>query len=454
MKRRKSILAALLLCLCGATFAMWMMSTKPSSEVTIAVSACTAGRLDPCGSCSQSGGMPRRATAVTGLREKGPVVVLDAGGAVERTSPYDLLKLKYILLGERLLGTKAHNLGAAEVAFSAAELREVAKAAGATFVSANVHASPEVAKPSVLIDTAPGKVGVTGVVIGPGPYGEGLTASDPEQALLNVVPELRKRSGLVVILVHGEAERLDQLARKFPEADLVAGGVEGQPIAPHSAGKAVVISGGAKGKFLSRVSFRISRGGPSTWEGANLELGDGLADDASQVENLRAYRTSLAEQRFTPFDTALPIKVTADAVGGNRLAGAQKCAECHEAEFETWKDSSHARAFDSLRSRGSQNDPSCQVCHTTGYGWPDGFLGPARTPNRVAVGCESCHGPGARHAVRSKERRHDPPFAARNSCLDCHDRENSPSFDFGTYWPRIRHGSKPKRGGPTREDEG
>lgn len=433
---------------------MWMMTTRRSSEVTVAVSGGTAGWLEPCGSCSQSGGMPRRGTAIFGLREKGAVVVLDAGGAVARTSPYDLLKLKYILLGEKLLGTAAHNLGRAEVAFSAAELRQVAEDTGTVFVSANVHASPEVAKPSVVFDTIAGKVGVTGVAVRSGPRGEGLTASDPEQALLDVVPGLRERCDILVILVHGEAEQLDRLARQFPEADLVAGGTEGQPVPPRSAGKAVVISGGAKGKFLAQVSFQVSRGGPSSWQGANLELGEGLADDGPQVENLRAYRAALAERRFSPFDTALPIKVTADAMGGNRLAGTQKCAECHEPEFERWRDSPHARAFGSLRSRGAQDDPSCQFCHTTGYGWPDGFLSPGRTPDRLAVGCECCHGPGARHAEHSKDRRYDPPFAARNSCLDCHDRENSPSFDLGTYWPRIRHGEKANREEPARGDEG
>ena len=32
-------------------------------------------------------------------------------------------------------------------------------------------------------------------------------------------------------------------------------------------------------------------------------------------------------------------------------------------------------------------------------------------------------------------------FIARDQCLGCHDRENSPTFDYDTYWARINHGA-------------
>jgi hypothetical protein len=39
------------------------------------------------------------------------------------------------------------------------------------------------------------------------------------------------------------------------------------------------------------------------------------------------------------------------------------------------------------------------------------------------------------------------PFAARDQCITCHDRENSPLFGYDEYWSRIRHG-EPKGGLP------
>ena len=37
------------------------------------------------------------------------------------------------------------------------------------------------------------------------------------------------------------------------------------------------------------------------------------------------------------------------------------------------------------------------------------------------------------------------PFAARDQCRDCHDRENSPAFRYTAYWSRIRHGDAAAR---------
>ena len=28
---------------------------------------------------------------------------------------------------------------------------------------------------------------------------------------------------------------------------------------------------------------------------------------------------------------------------------------------------------------------------------------------------------------------------AVNNCLECHDLDNSPNFDFDTYWPQVEH---------------
>jgi hypothetical protein len=28
----------------------------------------------------------------------------------------------------------------------------------------------------------------------------------------------------------------------------------------------------------------------------------------------------------------------------------------------------------------------------------------------------------------------------RKLCVECHDKENSPRFDFDVYWSRIQHG--------------
>ena len=79
-----------------------------------------------------------------------------------------------------------------------------------------------------------------------------------------------------------------------------------------------------------------------------------------------------------------------------------------------------------------------------------------KTPHLENVGCEDCHGPGQRHVaaeqgsdaalqkkmqqamVITKAEAADPRTSKQN-CFSCHDGDNSPAFNFDTYWPLIKH---------------
>jgi hypothetical protein len=83
-------------------------------------------------------------------------------------------------------------------------------------------------------------------------------------------------------------------------------------------------------------------------------------------------------------------------------------------------------------------NPECVGCHVVGFKKKGGFLDRTTTSTLANVQCESCHGPGARHVKNS----HAPyGNAGKSSCMPCHTHENSPSFEFESYWARIRHGS-------------
>jgi hypothetical protein len=65
----------------------------------------------------------------------------------------------------------------------------------------------------------------------------------------------------------------------------------------------------------------------------------------------------------------------------------------------------------------------------------------------MGVGCESCHGPSLGHNAEPLV--HTAYFAqAKNQCTGCHDRENSPKFEYDKYWNQIVHGdTKSERDG-------
>jgi hypothetical protein len=115
--------------------------------------------------------------------------------------------------------------------------------------------------------------------------------------------------------------------------------------------------------------------------------------------------------------------------------GPETCKACHPAAYEAWRTGPHARAFDSLPER-SRKDKRCLSCHA-----------PLLEEGFVAVGCESCHGPGgaysAPYVMRDAELSRavglvDP---GERGCGACHN-ESTPSltkFDHARKLPLIEH---------------
>ena len=130
-----STLAAL-----GLAFGCERAESKQKAPATIVVSADTAGWITPCGCTSnQSGGMLRRASYLSALADKNPLVYLDAGGAILGNSPYAKLKFETILRGEMAMHLAAHNVGQSEAALGAAYLRDVSQRTNAPLISANLR---------------------------------------------------------------------------------------------------------------------------------------------------------------------------------------------------------------------------------------------------------------------------------------------------------------------------
>ncbi|WP_428261223.1 multiheme c-type cytochrome [Haliangium sp.] len=121
--------------------------------------------------------------------------------------------------------------------------------------------------------------------------------------------------------------------------------------------------------------------------------------------------------------------------------GPAACGSCHQAAYQAWRQSAHARAGERL---GESPTGRCLACHTSGEA-------PAGRPFFGAVTCEACHGPGAGYAVDDIMR--DPTLAralglrdlstveARDAlCRGCHRAELSLApFDPARAYQRIEH---------------
>ncbi|MBI3861156.1 MAG: cytochrome c family protein [Planctomycetia bacterium] len=155
------------------------------------------------------------------------------------------------------------------------------------------------------------------------------------------------------------------------------------------------------------------------------------------MTNLTRFREELGKIDFpadqTGFSPPLPAKLPADF----HVAGTTACQVCHGEDCSSWSGSRHGHAWKTLLDKGSHVDPYCQHCHTTGYGLPGGFASLRTGSERVNVGCETCHGPSHAHARKPSIK---TLYDARDRCVQCHDHENSPQFDYESFWSLIAHG--------------
>ena len=428
-------------------------NASDSVPTTLIVSGDTAGWIVPCGCTSkQFGGLPRRATCAKHLAQQGGVLLVDAGGAAAGTSPYDRLKFEAIARGEVLMGTAAHNIGASEAALGPSALRQVAEKTGLPLISANTHdrEGKPLGESFRVVELNGRRIAVIGV-LDPRYATDQIDVSPPRTAVLDTMAAIEEPCDAVVVLAYLPEDALREFAETLPEVDLVVGGPTGQPIKPTRLGPTLLASATYQGKFLAAFTEDATQKARS-WQGRIVELDESFEDDPDQVENLKHYYALLNEHDFRPdqtsFDPSLPKAVPA----GFTVAGAKRCAECHEEEYAVWHDSKHRHAWASLENKGAHVDPDCQRCHVTGYGQPGGFTSLAQKGTRINVGCESCHGPSKAHC--DDEKIHTAYYGQqKNHCQTCHDRENSPEFDFETYWAKMRHGPELSDGAAERTGE-
>jgi hypothetical protein len=265
-----------------------------------------------------------------------------------------------------------------------------------------------------------------------------------------------------VLLSWASPEETKKLAARHPQFDVVvtAGGAD-EPAAtlPELPTKARLVELGHKGMFAVAIGFFADA---PTVRSQRVPFDARWGESPDMMKLLAAYQGQLESLGFAGLGL-VPIRHPS----GRRFAGSAACADCHQEAYDIWKETPHATALGTLEEQVPRRDadPECLSCHVVGWApqrfepFEGGFTGMATTPHLAHQGCENCHGPAAAHAavergdvrVSATERdklRSDLALSLATpeskekvvaNCLECHDLDNSPKFDFDEYWPAVEH---------------
>jgi hypothetical protein len=449
----------------------------PAPQLALVLTGNQGGYIEPCGCTgleNQKGGLARRMTFMRQLQELGwEILPIDAGNQVRRFGRQAAIKFQTTAAGLEEMGYRAVGFGPNDLALGVGELIAAAATTDdprdGLFVSANVTlVDPELTAQSKTIQAGGRKIGVTSAVepasVKSDVGGEIEVAAVTDTIAKSLTALNADGADFRVLLFYGEEEAATAAVREVPGFDLVvvAGGL-GEPLyrpqAIEGSDTKMIVTGN-KGMYAGVVALYPDQ--PLRY--ARVAMTHEF-EDAPEMRRLMAtYQNQLEAIGLSGLGLR-PIPHPSD----DSFVGTKTCGECHTTALAIWENTPHAHATDSIVNPGERGDvprhfdPECISCHVTGwnaqnyYPYDSGYLSLEASSHLTGNGCENCHGPGAKHSAAEREgsgvsaEDRDllrqairlPLDKAKDTCLQCHDLDNSPDFHkdgaFEDYWAEVEH---------------
>ena len=413
-----------------------LKQVSPDSTELLLFTGNTQAQLEPCGCfIGQSGGLPRRAKAMSHIRENGfsPLLV-DLGGI--QPSQHQSMKSNSFESDDLSTDNEVHKRDQHRVqtTLTAMEIMgydvffpfdaetEIVRNEGVDVSFPFLDSDLTQNSDSYLIKTVQKKQ--IALVA--------LDLKDPAQIasvsekLNSVMSEVQEKCDFVVGLSHSPPAVNRQLAREYPSFSAILSPSEGET---EKVGDVLLAYCNAKGKTLGAllltdeavdISSRVQQ----------IALTEHVSDDPDVRKLLDDFYHQVAtDGQLQTVSYRLFSSEPFEQDDKNSYIGSQACRECHQKEFTQWSHSSHATAFNTLRTVGREYYPECVTCHVTGSGYESGYqIGNPDREHLVDVGCETCHGPGKQH-VYTPLKENIRGQVPEEVCMECHTSEHSPGFD-------------------------
>lgn len=459
----------------GKLFQHW-----PQPVGALIISGEQHGYLEPCGcTAGQRGGLARRLDLIERLRKQGwPLALVDLGSLANdpvAPFPHNMGGLEESRIRYGIALRALEMMGYDAVALSADDLKLGVQEVMALYlnppgpklkvVSANVTPDKtlgaELLVPMVRTKAGPVDIGITAVIAPENfealndPVKDLMLAYQaPENVLSGVLAELERDTHMQVLLVQGPEEYAKRLAAAHPGFEVIV--AKSRSVDPPKEsetlndGKTQLIMVGQKGQNVGVLGLYQGADPTKRFRYQMLDLHSRFNGKTEAMRKLvdEDFQEELRNNQVLQTYVRRPY-VFFDGPTGASYVGAETCKQCHPNTYAKWASTGHARAYEALTSNPKRNrefDAQCVGCHTTGFEYEGGFVSAETTPLLKGNQCENCHGPGSNHAANPTDpaitrtmHRVASDFDKNQRCIRCHSEDDSPKFNFGTYWPKILH---------------
>lgn len=421
----------------------WLLALLPLAALgnsedaafTLYLSGTDQGVIEPCGCTGgQLGGIGRRASLLQALTAgDAPRLILSTGGLPGGIGALQEIRYEIMLLCFQEMGYDAAGIGPEELALGLPRIAEARDLVEFPFLLTNVEFPDDDAPidTDLVKDVAGYRVQVLCLL--PESLQEDLPGNarfiPPAEAVARVQADV----DFTVVLFRGS--RSEAKALDLPEPNVVLYSHPHSEPQIHDFGKRdgpiKYLSPGDRGRFISHV--KLSPG---------LVAFDAVHEPLElhypESEAIRIY-LDWYKERVIGEDVLAGMVEQRPAPEGAPYIGQGTCALCHEKAHQTWVESAHAHAYETLVKVDRDFDPECLSCHVVGFSEKTGFRNADQTSFLKDVGCESCHGPCSDHAASAGTVK----TPLKVDCALCHNPDHSADFMESEFWPKIRCASDP-----------
>ncbi len=413
------------------------LALAQQDKLHIAYSGNIDGELEPCG-CSiegDSGGILRHSSTLKKLRGQHPdLIAFSGGGLIVSMVPQDKLTGEYILKGFSQLDYDAVGLQWTDLAYGTGFVldHEI------NWISSNwvddAFKSSQIIKRGEHVLTFfswldPAESPAAAMQV----EHNGQAGDDVDQ--LGQRLQQAQQQGLTVLSTTLPLAQAKSLPLEYVDILLIRAAYE-EYGEPQRFGNTLVLQPGSRGMRLGKLDLSLDDNGRiSDFEHEVISMPPAVEDDPALLAWYDEYNATVKKAYLKRVELRKAL-----ASGESPFVGEEVCQTCHEEEHAIWRDSLHSNAFAKLEQVNKAFDPSCIKCHTVGFEKEGGFIDIDATPHLLNVQCENCHGAGRKHAESAGfEPVANQAYKPEQMCAQCHVQKHSPSFDYSSYWPRIRH---------------